>query len=111
MAVEFDILGFPIFSGEDLKFTTKLDQNLFSARDKKQFIACTRALKNEIIKGNVPTELFTEKQLNQIMNERAYIDGLSWHHHQVPGKMQLVNKKKHKSVGHLGGNKLWGNEE
>ncbi|MGQ4671846.1 HNH endonuclease [Bacillus toyonensis] len=33
--------------------------------------------------------------------------GLTWHHHQVPGKMQLVLTDIH-GVNHLGGNKLWG---
>lgn len=108
MPVEFDILGYPIFKGDDLKFTTNLDESLRVARDKEQFIACTKALKNEILAGNVPKEIFTQKQLNQIMNEKPYIDGLIWHHHQVPRKMQLVNKRIHKYVGHLGGNKLWG---
>ncbi len=41
------------------------------------------------------------------MDEVPYIDDLTWHHHQVPGKMQLVVSSKH-SVNHLGGNRLWG---
>nr|WP_083842100.1 HNH endonuclease [Fictibacillus macauensis] len=33
---------------------------------------------------------------------------LTWHHHQVPGKMQLVIENIHGKVNHLGGNQLWG---
>lgn len=38
---------------------------------------------------------------------KAKIKDLTWHHHQIPGKMQLVNSNVH-GVNHLGGNKLWG---
>jgi hypothetical protein len=41
------------------------------------------------------------------MEEKERIPGLTWHHHQVPGKMQLVPTNVHK-VNHLGGNSLWG---
>ena len=58
--------------------------------------------------GEVSKELFSAEQLDQIKKERAKIKGLTWHHHQVQGKMQLVLKDIHGSVNHLGGNKLWG---
>ena len=33
----------------------------------------------------------------------------TWHHHQTPGRMQLVSSKVHASTGHTGGFSLWGN--
>ncbi|WP_257148776.1 HNH endonuclease [Bacillus cereus] len=105
--VDYDVLGFPIFKGDAVKFQTKLDKGMFIASDDKQFKFCTKALKEEIEKGDIPKEIFTEKQLRDIYNEEARIKGLTWHHHQVPGKMQLVVSKTHK-VNHLGGNALWG---
>ncbi|HFJ9426612.1 HNH endonuclease [Bacillus cereus] len=105
--VDYDVLGFPIFKGDAVKFQTKLDKGMFIASDDKQFKFCTKALKEAIEKGDIPKEIFTEKQLRDIYNEEARIKGLTWHHHQVPGKMQLVVSKTHK-VNHLGGNALWG---
>lgn len=40
------------------------------------------------------------------MDEQERIDRLTWHHHQDPGKMQLVNKEIHQSTGYLGGNAM-----
>lgn len=107
--VDYDVLGFPIFKGDAVKFQTRLDKGMFIASDDRQFKFCTKALKEAIEKGDIPKEIFTEKQLRDIYNEEARIKGLTWHHHQVPGKMQLVVSKTHK-VNHLGGNALWGME-
>ncbi|HFR4186736.1 HNH endonuclease [Bacillus albus] len=38
-------------------------------------------------KGEVPRELFTPQQLDQIEKGRTRIKEVTWHHHQVPGKM------------------------
>ncbi|MHA4153014.1 MULTISPECIES: HNH endonuclease [Bacillus cereus group] len=105
--VDFDILGFPIFKGDDVKFTMRLDKNLHISSDEAQFKECTRKLKEAIDSGKISKELFSPDQLAQINAGKARIKGLTWHHHQVPGKMQLVISKVHK-VNHLGGNKLWG---
>ena len=64
-------------------------------------------LKEAIKQGKIPKDIFTPKQLKMIELELPRIEGLTWHHHQVPGKMQLVISDKH-SADHLGGNKLWG---
>ncbi|MCC5804344.1 HNH endonuclease [Rossellomorea vietnamensis] len=105
--VGYDILGFPIFKGDAVKFQTTLDKEMYIAKDLKQFEACTRALQKAIEAGEVSKDIFTPKQLAQIDAGKERIQGLSWHHHQVPGKMQLVVSKVH-DVNHLGGNKLWG---
>jgi len=105
--VDYDVLGFPIFKGDAVKFTLKLQVNLFKATDDKQFKECTGILKEAIEKGEVSKDVFTPKQLAQINAGKPRITGLTWHHHQVPGKMQLVVSKIH-AANHLGGNKLWG---
>ncbi|MEN2768981.1 HNH endonuclease [Ornithinibacillus xuwenensis] len=105
--VEYDVIGFPIFKGDDVKFSLKLEKDYYIMKDTDQFLKCTEKLRESINKGEVPKELFTKKQLAQIEDGLPRIDGLVWHHHQVPGKMQLVLKKVH-SVNHLGGNSLWG---
>ncbi|MDA2636270.1 HNH endonuclease [Bacillus cereus] len=105
--VGYDVLGFPIFKGDNLKFALKLKEEYYVMKDTDQFKECTRILKKAIEEGKVSRELFTPQQLNQIEKGRARIKGLTWHHHQVPGKMQLVLTDIH-GVNHLGGNKLWG---
>jgi len=105
--VDYDVLGFPIFKGVDVKFSLKLNVDLYKATDETQFKKCTSLLKEAIEQGNISKDIFTSKQLRDIENGEARIKGLTWHHHQVPGKMQLVVSKTHK-VNHLGGNKLWG---
>ncbi|EOP57680.1 hypothetical protein IKQ_00630 [Bacillus cereus VDM053] len=37
-------------------------------------------------------------------NPKSY----TWHHHQEPGDMQLVNTWTHQKTGHTGGRALWG---
>nr|WP_276574887.1 HNH endonuclease [Paenibacillus allorhizoplanae] len=37
-------------------------------------------------------------------NERMY----TWHHHQIAGKMQLVDANIHAKTGHSGGRSIWG---
>ena len=66
----------------------------------------TGALQKAIEAGEVPNDIFTPKQLAQINAGKERIQGLTWHHHQVPGKMQFVVSKVH-DVNHLGENKLW----
>ncbi|WP_245699701.1 HNH endonuclease [Paenibacillus glacialis] len=105
--VDYDVLGFPIFKGDNVKFSLKLDGSLFKGADDMQFKECTNALKKALDKGEISEEIFTPKQLAQIKAGKARIQGLTWHHHQIPGKMQLVISKVHE-VNHLGGNKLWG---
>ncbi|WP_445662062.1 HNH endonuclease [Bacillus sp. FSL R9-9481] len=34
--------------------------------------------------------------------------GYTWHHHQEPGTMQLVDTNIHQKTGHTGGRALWG---
>lgn len=51
---------------------------------------------------------FTKKQLEDIRNHRDQIEGLTWHHHQEPGKMQLVPSDIHGPTKHTGGRAIWG---
>ena len=105
--VEFDVLGFPVFKGDNLKFEFDLPSNLIVSPDKNQFEACTMALDKAIKDGLVPESMFTPNQLQDIIDGMPKIEGLTWHHHQVTGKMQLVPSIVH-NTNHLGGNKLWG---
>lgn len=50
---------------------------------------------------------FTADQIVDIENGKTP-RGLTWHHSEKEGMVQLVNAKTHKETGHTGGNRLWG---
>lgn len=108
MNIKYDVLGFPIFNGENVKFQVKLDKNLLTQSDKIQFDECISQLKEAINNGVIDKEGFSEKQLQQINCGEYRIEGLRWHYHQVTGKIQLVLVNAHDYVRHLGGKELWG---
>ena len=37
------------------------------------------------------------------MNNKAQIEGFTWHHHQDTGRMQLVPDMIHEKTAHIGG--------
>lgn len=106
--LQYDILGFPIFKGDNLIFDTKLKDSLLVALDDEQMKYCTMQLHEAIVRGEISESLFSEKQLQQIIDGKARIDKLTWHHHQATGKMQLVSSEVHGSANHTGGNAIWG---
>ncbi|MFV8830411.1 HNH endonuclease [Alkalihalobacterium sp. APHAB7] len=50
---------------------------------------------------------FSDLQLEQIYDGETP-DGYTWHHHEQPGKMQLMDTVIHAQSGHTGGMSLWG---
>ncbi|MED4462700.1 HNH endonuclease [Metabacillus fastidiosus] len=34
--------------------------------------------------------------------------GYTWHHHEQPGVIQLVDSETHENTGHTGGREIWG---
>lgn len=50
----------------------------------------------------------TPRQLEQIKNGEPRISGLTWHHNEVLGEMQLVNAEEHGICRHTGGRSIWG---
>ncbi len=96
---------FPKFNS---KFDTVLPKNLRNASDTEQFRYCTQALKNQIGKNSELAKQFNSRQINQIKDGAPRISGLTWHHNEVPGKMQLVNDVEHSTCRHTGGRSIWG---
>jgi hypothetical protein len=51
-------------------------------------------------------------QLNEAAIQKGQTPlGYVWHHHEAPGKMQLVEKKVHDAIPHIGGRSIWGGGE
>ncbi|MFT4401384.1 T7SS effector LXG polymorphic toxin [Bacillus sp. SW14] len=103
-AVPYDKDGFPIFKA---KFDTKIDSNLYKESDYLQFKDATLKLKEEIETDPLLRNQFNDLQIEMIKAGETP-DGYTWHHHQDPGRMQLVDQKVHRKTGHTGGRHLWG---
>lgn len=96
---------FPVFNS---KFDTVLPKDLRNASDTEQFKYCTEKLKQRIERDPEFAKQFTPRQLEQIKAGEPRISGLTWHHNEVPGKMQLVNAADHEKCRHTGGRSIWG---
>lgn len=96
---------FPEFAS---KFDTMLPKELRNASDKDQFEYCTQQLSKQIERNPEFAKQFTPRQLEQIEKGEPRISGLTWHHNEVPGKMQLVDAKEHDTCRHTGGRSIWG---
>lgn len=96
---------FPRFKSE---FDDRLPKALWRASDPEHFKYCTVKLKQQTEMNPEFAKKFTPKQLEQIKNVSPKIAGLTWHHNEVPGRMQLVDSKIHDASGHTGGRNIWG---
>ncbi len=97
-----------VFPRFESNFDTTLPQNLLNASDTEQFKFCTQKLASRIETDPDLASQFTPRQLEQIKNDEPRISGLTWHHNEVPGKMQLVNADIHNTCRHTGGRSIWG---
>lgn len=96
---------FPVF---DSKFETYLPKEIMNSSDTEQFKYCTKQLAQKIEYNKDLEREFTPRQLEQIKNGEPRISGLTWHHNESPGKMQLVDAEEHAICRHTGGRSIWG---
>ena len=92
---------------EHCRFEAQLPDNLHKANDYQHSKHCNEQLRQAYENGNLNTEQFTDRQLEQIHNGDKP-EGYTWHHHEVPGRMQLVDSEIHARTPHIGGRSLWG---
>jgi len=88
-------------------FEVNIPAEMWEMGDRAIFSECTKQLKEYLETHPEMKSNFNEQQLEQIMNEEPYIKGFSWHHNEVPGKMQMVETKVHAPSNHTGGNHIW----
>ena len=96
---------FPVFES---KFDTVLPPGMRNASDTEQFKYCTKRLAGRIERDPSFAKKFTRRQIDQIKAGAPRISGLTWHHNEIPGKMQLVNSDLHERCKHTGGRSIWG---
>lgn len=97
-----------VFPQFDSKFDTVLPTELRKSSDTEQFKYCTQQLAKQIENNPDLAKQFTPRQLEQIKNGEPRISGLTWHHNEIPGKMQLVDANEHATCRHTGGRSIWG---
>lgn len=96
---------FPVFES---KADVHLPKDLQKSSDTEQFKYCTDKLAQRIKNNPELAKQFTPRQLEQIKDGAPRISGLTWHHHEIPGKMQLVDANAHSICRHSGGRSIWG---
>lgn len=102
--VEFDEKGFSIF---DSKYDMQLDPKDYLKSRKTHLSRASKKLYEDAMKDNNLKKLFTDEEIKKFKKGEVPKD-YTWHHHQEPGKMQLVDKYIHKKTGHDGGFSIWG---
>jgi hypothetical protein len=102
-----DVRGFPIFDDVTV-YETRLPPGLWQGKSRDAHMrAATKDLHRAIQEGKVNSTRFDADQLEAIKDGEAQIPGYTWHHHQDPGRMQLIPKELHKGSGHVGGYIMW----
>ncbi|MCM3585906.1 HNH endonuclease [Mesobacillus maritimus] len=97
---------FPVF---DVGYEIQLPESLYLYSDDVHFAYANIEL-HQALETN--SDLVHELNLDQQDIERLKVgntpDGYAWHHHEEPGKLQLVDRDYHQHTGHTGGRELWG---
>ena len=99
-----------VFPDFDESLSVQLPLNLYESTDYHQFDYANDQLLHEIQQDPMLASQFTEEELAQIKAGETP-DGYIWHHHEEPGRMELVDEKTHAQTGHTGGKAIWGGGE
>ncbi|ADM71326.1 hypothetical protein GMA19_03517 [Paenibacillus polymyxa E681] len=102
--VTYDKEGFPMF---DSKYELSLPEKYYLEPDSVQFEYLSKKLYDDIAKNPKLAEKFSADEL-ALLKEGKVPKTLTWHHHQDPGKMQVVDYFEHQAAGHTGGRAVWG---
>jgi hypothetical protein len=106
--VPFNSDGFPIFNNWAKGGDFHLSSSQYLDSDAQQFRFLTQQLARRIESNPSLAGQFTSEQLVKIRAGSPNIPGLTWHHHQEPGRMQLVPTNIHSRTSHTGGRSIWG---
>lgn len=105
--VPFDSRGFPVFD-RHIVYETRISED--AVRTGKGYIhmrEATNSLRASLRRGEIQYNRFNNQQLEAILAGERKIPGLTWHHHQESGRMQLLPETVHRETAHIGGDKLW----
>lgn len=84
-----------------------IPESLYLESDYYQFEAANSVLAQRVEVDPAFRAQFSSMQLEQIaLGETP--DGYVWHHHETPGRLELVDESIHANTGHTGGRLIWG---
>lgn len=90
-------------------FDIKLPKKLYMASDEEQFKYALNVLKARIKRDASLRAKLGKEILEVIENAKnGRINGLTWHHSQKEGVLQLVDREIHRANSHTGGRYIWG---
>jgi hypothetical protein len=97
---------FPVF---DSSFSVEIVEELYLESDSVHFTVANDTLFQAIQEdGNLAVELGLSQEDVQALSNSQTPEGYTWHHHEQPGVLQLVNEDTHDQTGHTGGRTIWG---
>jgi hypothetical protein len=97
---------FPVF---DAQFNATLPEETYSLSDTVHIGIANMQLYEAIqADPNLAADLgFTAEDVENLQSA-VTPQGYDWHHHEEPGKMQLVDEQTHGQTAHTGGRSIWG---
>lgn len=104
----YNALGFPVFEPPQKVATVELEPSLYVANGEKQMKEATKKLAKQIRNNPLLIRKLTQ---NEILNLHKGIwprSKFTWHHHEVSGRMELIEKVFHDDNKHTGGVAIWG---
>lgn len=104
--VKFDRNGFPKFKAY---YTIRLPFWDYKKSREFHFYKANKSLYKKALKSKKVRKLFTKADMLELKAGNTP-NKYTWHHHQNHGKMQLVLRKTHEAVNHIGGYSIWGND-
>ncbi|MCG7344020.1 HNH endonuclease [Sporosarcina sp. ACRSL] len=97
---------FPVF---DSQFDAVLPQEAYLMSDNVHFGIANMQLYEAIQQNpSLAVELGFAEQDIQKLQSSVTPEGYDWHHHEEPGRLQLVKEEEHGLTGHTGGRSIWG---
>ncbi|MBM7649919.1 hypothetical protein JOC78_002903 [Bacillus ectoiniformans] len=97
---------FPVF---DSSFHVEIAEELYTESDVVHFGLANETLHQSIIDNpNLANELDISNADFQALAHGQTPEGYTWHHHEEPGQLQLVDENIHDQTGHTGGRVIWG---
>ncbi|MCM3636566.1 HNH endonuclease [Sporosarcina luteola] len=97
---------FPVFESN---FDAVLPQDTYLMSDEVHIGIANMQLYEAIQQNpSLAVELGFDEQAIQSLQSSVTPEGYDWHHHEEPGRMQLVNEEEHGMTGHTGGRSIWG---
>lgn len=97
---------YPVFESE---FTAQLQSNQYLLSDTEHEKIANGQLYSAIEQNpSLQTKLgLTQTEINNLQFNQTP-EGYTWHHHEQPGQMQLVDSSIHDQTAHTGGRYIWG---